>query len=69
MRNCESHHHACDCREEKVKRLVLAMRKLTDAEAHGHVCCANWPNSKGYPCDCFVCVAKRALKEWEGEFE
>lgn len=27
---CTTHHHACDCREEKIKRLVQAARKARE---------------------------------------
>ena len=51
-KECVTHHHGCDCREAKVKRLVLAARKFLESmndKREGRL--------------------KRALKEWEGEFE
>ena len=30
-RKCVTHHNACDCREDKIKRLVLAMREVVDS--------------------------------------
>ena len=31
MKECVTHHFACDCREEKVKKLLDALRSLLDA--------------------------------------
>ena len=28
MRNCITHHHACDCREEKFKKLEAALAEV-----------------------------------------
>lgn len=48
--------------EVQVADLRKALEKIADpmSDTH-HVCCANWPESKGYPCNCDTCTAKTAL--------
>lgn len=44
--------------------LQNALSKIADpmSDTH-HVCSANWPKSKDYPCNCDTCTAKDALGE------
>jgi len=51
-------------RELQVGQYRAALEKIADpmSDTH-HVCCANWPESKGYPCNCDTCTAKAALTE------
>lgn len=48
-----THHHACDCREAKVKRLVKAVRKYIEMADD----------------DVPVWRLEDALEDWIGEFE
>ena len=54
-RKCVTHHNACDCREEKIKRLVLAMREVVDS----------WDDEGVLG----LKSVREWVKEWEGEFE
>ena len=54
-RKCTTHHHECNCREEKIKRLVLAMREVVDS----------WDDEGVLG----LKSVREWVKEWEGEFE
>jgi hypothetical protein len=62
---CTTHHHACECREAKVGRLVESMRLLADLDLWQRECV-----SHGYMAvSRMVMEAMGAMKEWEGEYE
>ena len=63
-RKCTTHHHACDCREEKIKRLVRSVRSALDD------LCVTYDIDGNSMRECDAADQLRLiLKEWEGEFE
>lgn len=59
---CTTHHHACDCREAKIARMVLVMRELSRMYYQGKLSMPLYEHKH-------LLELEGLMEEWEGEYE
>jgi predicted transcriptional regulator YdeE len=62
MKECATHHYACDCREAKFKKLVEALEKII-AKSHSWVVTMDTGPIEKPIHDMYREIAKQALQE------